>query len=113
MAISKAQKRKKIHMRIRRKFKGTPGVPRLCVYRSNKSIYAQLIDDINGVTLCSANSNGINGTKQEQATAVGKAIGSKIKGMNIEQVVFDRAGYLYHGRVKALADGAREAGLKF
>ena len=111
---TKEQSRKRIHRRIRKKVSGTATMPRLAVYRSNKAIYCQLIDDINGVTLSSASSIEIkSGTKVEQATAVGKAIAEKAKSRDISQVKFDRGGYLYHGRVKALADGARETGLEF
>ena len=115
MAFSKEARRKRIHQRITKKVKGTSQRPRLAVYRSNKAIYCQLIDDISGVTLLAANSNEIGETpnKTEQAKEVGKVLASKAKSNNIETVVFDRGGYLYHGRVKALADGARENGLKF
>lgn len=114
MALSKKEKRQRIHLRIRKRIKGSPATPRLAVYRSNKAIYCQLIDDLNGVTIASASSKDIkSGNKSEQATAVGKAIADKAKASKIETVVFDRGGYLYHGRVKALADGARENGLKF
>ena len=112
---TKATRRKRIHNRIRKTIKGTTNVPRLSVYRSNKAIYCQLIDDLTGVTLASANTGDtkVEGTKIEQAKSVGKVIADKAKEMNIETVVFDRSGYLYHGRVKAIADGARENGLKF
>ncbi|NND76576.1 MAG: 50S ribosomal protein L18 [Flavobacteriales bacterium] len=114
MAISKANKRKRIHLRIRKRIKGTAERPRLAVYRSNKEIYCQLIDDINGQTLASATSKEQkSGSKSEQAASVGKQIADLAKNVNIESVIFDRGGYLYHGRVKALADGARENGLKF
>jgi len=115
MQFSKQGRRKKIHYRIRRKIRGTAQRPRLCVYRSNKYIYCQLIDDVNGVTLAAASSQedsvqkDVN--KSEQARQVGKLIAERVKDKNISTVVFDRAGYLYHGRVKALADGAREGGL--
>ncbi len=107
--------RKKIHLRIRKNSYGTAERPRLCVFRSNKAIYCQLIDDLNGVTLASASSSGLaaSGTKSEAAKEVGKQIAEKAKGLEVKQVVFDRAGYLYHGRVKALAEGAREGGLQF
>lgn len=106
-------------MRIRKKIKGTAESPRLAVYRSNKQIYVQVVDDLNGVTLLSASSRekdvaaqtGIK--KTEQAKLVGKLLASKCKEKGIESVVFDRSGYKYHGRVKSLADAAREGGLKF
>ena len=112
---TKAYNRKRIKFRIRKKISGTPNKPRLSVYRSNKEIYCQLIDDINGVTLAYAFIKGNNetGQKSNQASNVGKAIAEKAKSLNIEHVVFDRGGYLYHGRVKSLADGAREGGLIF
>lgn len=114
MAISKNDKRKRIHLRIRKRIKGTTDKPRLAVYRSNKEIYCQLVDDISGATIASASSKDIkSGNKSEKATGVGKKIADIAKSANIENVVFDRGGYLYHGRVKALADGARENGLKF
>jgi len=101
-------------MRIRKRLKGTAARPRLAVYRSNKDIYCQLIDDVNGVTIAATSSKEIKGgNKSEQASSVGKQIADIAKKSNIETVVFDRGGYLYHGRVKALADGARENGLKF
>lgn len=97
---------------------GTAERPRISVFRSNKEIYAQIIDDSKGITLLSASSrekalSSISGTKTEVATAVGKALAEKATKAGIESVVFDRNGYLYHGRVKALAEGAREGGLKF
>jgi len=106
-------------MRIRKKISGTPAVPRVAVYRSNKQIYAQVVDDLNKVTILSASSKekeiadktGIK--KTEQAKLVGKLLASKCKDKGIESVVFDRSGYKYHGRVKSLADAAREGGLKF
>jgi len=114
---SKVLRRAKIKKRVRGKITGTPDKPRLSVFRSNKQIYAQIIDDVNGVTLVSAESVKLKEsqsvTKVEQATIVGKAIAEAAKEKNIDQVVFDRSGYLYHGRVKSLADAAREAGLKF
>lgn len=117
MAFSKENRRRRIHYRIRKKVEGTSERPRLSVYRSNKSIYCQLIDDVNGVTLAAASSNDKSfdnsGSKSEQAKRVGAAIAERAKEANIETVNFDRGGYLYHGRVKALAEGAREAGLKF
>ena len=115
MALSKEQSRKRIHLRIRKKISGTAEKPRLAVYRSNKAIYAQLIDDVKGSTIAAASSTecNANGPKVEQAKAVGKLIAEKANSINITSVVFDRGGYLYHGRVKALAEGAREAGLAF
>lgn len=105
--------KQRIKYRIRKKVNGSGEKPRLSVYRSNKNIYCQLIDDLEGKTLASASSAEFNGAGIEQATQVGKAIADKASSMNIDSVVFDRGGYLYHGRVKALADSAREAGLKF
>ena len=114
MKLSKENKRRRIHLRIRKRLKGTAERPRLAVYRSNKDIYCQLIDDVNCVTIASTSSKEIKeGNKSEQATSVGKQIADMAKQSKIETVVFDRGGYLYHGRVKALADGARENGLKF
>jgi large subunit ribosomal protein L18 len=111
------ESRRRIHNRIRRKVQGTTERPRLCVYRSSKSIYCQLIDDVKGETLAAANSreSGIAAklTKTEQATAVGKLVAQKSISAGISSIVFDRGGYLYHGRIKALAEGAREGGLKF
>ncbi len=118
--ISKPDKNKlrlKRHKRIRGKISGTAECPRLSIFRSNKNIYAQLIDDVAGVTLASAStldkSISNDSTKVEQAQAVGKAIAEAAKAKNISKVVFDRSGYLYHGRVSALADAARENGLNF
>ena len=117
--ISKPDKnkiRQRRHMRVRGKISGTAERPRLSVYRSNKNIYAQLIDDVAGVTLASASTldeNVSDATKVEQAAAVGKAIAEAAKAKNISTVVFDRSGYLYHGRVQALAEAARENGLDF
>ena len=115
MALTKEQSRKRIHQRIRKKINGTAEKPRLAVYRSNKAIYAQLIDDVNATTIAAASSKecAVSGAKVAQAKAVGKLIAEKASSNNISAVVFDRGGYLYHGRVKALADGAREAGLAF
>ena len=114
MAFSKVTRRAKIKRRIRKKISGTSSKPRLSVYRSNKQIYAQIIDDSTGKTLVSASSYNakLKGTKVEQAAAVGKDVAAKAKKAGIETVVFDRNGYLYHGRVKSLADSAREGGLK-
>lgn len=112
---NKLYNRTRIHYRIRKKISGTATKPRLSVFRSNKEIYCQLIDDVNGVTLASVSSKGMpkNGNKVAQSMEVGKVIAEKAKALKIEAVVFDRGGYLYHGRVKSLADGAREGGLKF
>ena len=115
MKRSKLQNRRRIHLRIRKKVNGTPERPRLSVYRSNKAIYCQLMDDLSGHTLAAASSMekavATQGTKTEQATEVGKLIAARAKSIGVERAVFDRGGYLYHGRVKALAEGARENGL--
>ena len=105
------------HKRVRAKISGTPDIPRLCVYRSLANIRAQIIDDVNGVTLVSASTlekafEG-NGGNKEAAKIVGKMIAEKAVAKGIKKVVFDRGGYIYHGRVKELADGAREGGLEF
>jgi large subunit ribosomal protein L18 len=117
MAFSKLKRRLKIKRRIRKKISGTSNTPRLSVYRSNKQIYAQLIDDINGVTIVAASSYKNKATenknKKDQAAVVGKEVAEKAIKAGIQSVVFDRNGYLYHGRVKSLADSAREGGLKF
>jgi large subunit ribosomal protein L18 len=111
-------KRKQRQRRIRKKIKGTKNCPRLSVFRSNKYIYCQLVDDDKGVTLLSADDRKLKDskkklTKKETAFEVGKKIAEKALAKKIEQIVFDRGGYRYHGRVKAVADGAREGGLKF
>lgn len=112
--ISKQQRRNKIKARIRGRISGTAERPRMTVFRSNKQIYVQLVDDLKGATLASASSKGIQeGTKTEIAAKVGKAIAEKALAGGLTQVVFDRNGYLFHGRVKSLADAAREGGLKF
>ena len=112
--ISKNDRRNKIKARIRGRISGTPERPRLCVFRSNKQIYAQVIDDIAGNTLGSASSKGITeGNKSEIAAKVGEAVAKKAIEAGINTVVFDRNGFLFHGRVKSLADGARKGGLKF
>ncbi len=107
----------KRHKRVRAKISGTPERPRLNVFRSETNIYAQIIDDVNGVTLVSANSmeKGFKaeGTKSDIAKQVGMNVAERAKAKGIENVVFDRGGYVYHGRVKALAEGAREGGLQF
>jgi large subunit ribosomal protein L18 len=107
--------RSKRHLRIRKIVKGTPDRPRLSVYRSNLAIYAQLIDDVNQTTLFSARSQeaGLKNSNIESAKTVGKLIAEKALAGGVKQVVFDRSGYLYHGRIKALAEAAREAGLLF
>ena len=115
--IDKNKKRLKRHTRVRGKISGTSDRPRLAVYRSNKNISAQIIDDVKGVTLVSASSleksfEGI-GSNKEAARKVGLAIAEKAKAKGIEVVMFDRGGYIFHGRVAALADGAREGGLEF
>ncbi len=119
MALTKLKKRKRIKMRIRKNISGTGERPRMSVFRSNKGIYVQLIDDLSGNTLVAASSkegeDGESGkiNKTEQARQTGKLIAAKSIGKGISDVKFDRNGYLYHGRVKALADAAREGGLKF
>jgi len=115
---SKNTTRQRVHVRIRRKVQGTAERPRLSVYRSLNHIYVQLVDDLKGVTLVAANSNEKAGGQRTggnvaAAKQVGKTIAERAKGKGITKVVFDRGGYLYHGRVKALADAAREAGLQF
>jgi large subunit ribosomal protein L18 len=114
--VTKAESRRKIKLRIRSKISGSPQRPRLSVFRSNKGIYAQVIDDINGKTLAAASSKDLKdfkGPKAEQATKVGSLLAERAKSAGVETVVFDRGGYLYHGRVKFLADGARNGGLVF
>lgn len=118
MALSKLDRRIRIKRRIRKVVEGTSDRPRMSVFRSNKEIYAQLIDDREGKTLLSASSTeksiaSMKGNKTEIANAVGKLIAEKAKDAGIESVAFDRNGYLYHGRVKSMAEGAREGGLKF
>lgn len=111
---TKIQRRNKIKARIRGKISGTAARPRMTVFRSNKQIYVQLIDDLAGVTLVSASSKGIEeGTKSEIAAKVGELAAKKALEAGINEVVFDRNGYLFHGRVKSLADAARNGGLKF
>ncbi|WP_281884068.1 50S ribosomal protein L18 [Paenibacillus sp. YYML68] len=121
--ITKADKNKarlKRHLRVRKKIQGTAERPRLNIFRSSKHMYAQLIDDVKGVTIASASTQDkelkeavANGGNIEAATKVGSLIAERAKSAGVQQVVFDRGGYLYHGRVKALADAAREAGLEF
>lgn len=118
MALSKIDRRHKIKLRIRKTISGTAVRPRLSVFRSNKAISAQLVDDLTGTTLASATSNckeiaALTGTKIEKAAMAGKMIAELALKAGIDTVVFDRSGYLYHGRVKQLAESAREAGLKF
>lgn len=118
MALNKKQRRERIKLKIRKSVNGTASTPRLSVFRSNAAIYAQLIDDKTGKTLLAAGSDdktikATKVTKSEQAKLVGKLIAEKAATSGITSVVFDRNGYLYHGRVKSLAEGAREAGLKF
>ncbi len=115
---TKLERRQKIRYNIRKKVAGTSQKPRLSVFRSNADIYVQLIDDVKGVTLASASSRekdiaAQKGTKIEKSKLVGAAIARKAKDLGIETVVFDRGGNLYHGRVKSVADGAREGGLQF
>ena len=115
--VNKRVRRQKIRWRIRKSIHGTSVRPRLSVFRSNKQIYCQLIDDVDGTTICAASSRdeGIkqSGKASEVAKQVGTALAEKAKKAKVETIIFDRSGYLYHGRVKALAEGAREAGLKF
>ena len=118
--IDRAQERSKIHVRIRRKLSGTATRPRLCVFRSLAHIYAQVVDDLSGRTLVAASSlEGAVCSDRKKAgniaaaKLVGKAIAERAKAKGVDVVVFDRGGYLYHGRVKALAEAAREGGLKF
>lgn len=117
MQLTKEKRRKRIHHRIRNKIKGTAERPRLSIFRSNRFIYVQVIDDLTGTTLAAASSYeeavANEGTKIEQSKKTGELLAERCKAIGVEGVVFDRAGYLYHGRVKALADGAREGGLKF
>ena len=116
MALSKLQRRTRIKYRIRKIVSGTASKPRLSVYRSNKEIYAQLVNDLDGATIASVSSRNKEikaTTKQEAAAAVGKSIADLAAKAGVETVAFDRNGYLYHGRVKVLAEAAREAGLKF
>tara|TARA_Y200000002_G_scaffold342316_1_gene314106 strand:- start:35 stop:388 length:354 start_codon:yes stop_codon:yes gene_type:complete len=117
MSNLKSNRRARIKKRIRKNISGTSIRPRLSVFRSNKQIYAQVIDDVKGVTIASASSNVKDSTqkvnKTDQAKLIGKVIAENASKAGIKEVVFDRNGYLYHGRVKALADSARENGLKF
>lgn len=117
MATTKRESRLRIKRRVRGKINGSTERPRLSVYRSNKQIYAQIIDDVSGRTLASASSlkleKGDAAAKIDQASLVGKAIADAARAAGVEAVVFDRNGYLYHGRIKQLAEAAREGGLKF
>ena len=117
MALSKIERRQRIKFRIKKIVSGTAQKPRLVVFRSNSEIYAQVIDDTKGVTLVAASSRDkdlkATGTKTEKAKQVGQAIAKKALAAGIESISFDRGGYLYNGRVKSLAEGAREGGLKF
>lgn len=117
MAVSKLDRRNKIRKRIRKELVGTESRPRLSVFRSNKEIYAQIVNDVDGKTLVAASSRdrgvAAEGNKVDQAKEVGKALADKALKAGIETISFDRGGYLYHGRVKSLAEGAREGGLKF
>jgi large subunit ribosomal protein L18 len=115
---AKTARRQNIRYSIRKKISGITGKPRLSVFRSNSEIYVQLIDDVNGQTLAAASSKdkaiaAQKGTKTEKSKMVGAAIANKAAKLGLKEIVFDRGGYLYHGRVKAVADGAREGGLKF
>jgi large subunit ribosomal protein L18 len=118
MALTKNEKRLRIKSRVRKVVSGTEARPRLSVFRSNKEIYAQIVNDVDGKTLASASSreksiNSSKGNKIEIAALVGKSIAEKALKAGIDTISFDRGGFLYHGRVKSLAEGAREAGLKF
>lgn len=115
MAVSKLQRRKRIKLGIRRKISGTTTRPRVSVFRSNKGIYGQIIDDLKGVTVAAASSFelGKAGNNIEVSKEVGKKLAEKAKAAGVETVIFDRNGYPYHGKVKAFAEGAREGGLKF
>ena len=116
MSLTKSDRRQRIKFRIRKIVSGTAARPRLSVFRSNKEIYAQIIDDVSGKTLLAASSRekGVNkGTNVEIASAVGKLVAEKAVAAGIDTVIFDRGGYLYHGRIQSLAEGARAAGLKF
>ncbi len=114
--VSRNDMRKERHERVRSKIIGTASVPRVCVFRSNSNIYAQIINDEEGITLVSASSlenKGQNGSNIEAAKLVGASLAEKAKKAHITKVVFDRGGYLYHGRVKALADALRDGGVEF
>ena len=117
MKLSKSQRKLRIRRRIRKVSAGTAKRPRLSVFRSNKEIYAQIIDDTTGKTVCSAsslkNKEASKGNRMEQASFVGKLLGEKAKSAGIQKVRFDRNGFLYHGRIKSLADAVRETGINF
>ncbi|MBE8727728.1 50S ribosomal protein L18 [Flavobacterium artemisiae] len=116
MSLTKSDRRQRIKYRIRKAISGSAARPRLSVFRSNKEIYAQIIDDVNGVTILAASSREKEigkGTNVEIAAAVGKLVAEKALKAGIDTITFDRGGYLYHGRIKSLAEGARAAGLKF
>jgi large subunit ribosomal protein L18 len=116
--LTRHELRTRRHRRVRKKIRGTAARPRLVVFRSNRGIFAQLVDDDSGRTLASADwlalrTSGFSGTKSDQAAQVGKQLAAAAKAAGVGSCVFDRGGFLYHGRVKALADGAREGGLEF
>lgn len=114
MAVSKLERRARLKKGIRRKIKGTSDVPRISVFRSNKAIYGQIIDDLKGITLAAVSSKEVGAALTvETSKEVGKKLAEKAKAAGLDSVVFDRNGYPYHGRVKAFAEGAREGGLKF
>ena len=118
MALSKNDRRQRIKNRIRKIVTGTASQPRLAVFRSNKEIYAQLVDDVSGATISAASSrdkeiSSTNGSKVDIAALVGKSVAEKALKAGVESITFDRGGYLYHDRVKSIAEGARGAGLKF
>ena len=110
---SRPEKRYRRHLRVRKRVSGTAERPRLVVFRSLKHIYAQIVDDETGRTILTVTDGGLEGKKSEKSLEVGKLIATRAKEAGISRVVFDRAGYQYHGRVKAVADGAREGGLEF
>lgn len=117
-AKTKTARRQRIRFNVRKNISGTTGRPRLSIFRSNTDIYAQLIDDINGATIAASSTKdkeikAQKGTKSEMSKLVGEAVARKAVDLGVKEVVFDRGGYLYHGRVKAVADGARAAGLQF
>ena len=119
MGLIKSARRNRIHLRIRKTIQGTAKKPRLSIYRSNKEIYAQIIDDLTGKTITSASSrdkevvDAKSDNKTDEAQLVGRLIGDRAKKLGVSIIGFDRSGYLYHGRVKSLAEGARQAGLNF
>ena len=115
MKMTVRERQARIHSRVRKTINGTAARPRLNIFRSNKGIYAQVIDDVSGTTLAAASSKEVatTGSKTDKSKAVGQLVAEKAKAAGVGSVVFDRGGYLYHGRVKALAEGAREGGLVF